>query len=532
MKRAARLWRGIRPHVDTRKGSAVVALAALVSHTVETLVWPVVEGRDYVTYIRVYAEMWHWDSVIPWEMLWRMPVAPALLGIPLDLAGPWGARIAITVAYVLVVVAWFRIGMRFGPAVAAGVAAVLVVVPSFGLLFHRYSSDVVTAAIFSLLAIALVRAWERPGTRRFVVLGGAIAVMALTRPAHQVLVVLIVVPLVLAGTWRDKVRWIVACGVVALVPLGCWMLMNGARYDDRSLSRGGGAWLPFYRSYLTDRIIDPSNGPASHELANLVETKLLVREPYVSYGIDVKRFFAEPTTRYHEDLVGLSDRELGWNDRYALLRRAANEGIRRHPTTFASGLVKSFVRQLFDPFQLVPPGGRVEEDPGPIAVNGSSLPRPSEGGSIPAASFSYWLSRPDNAFDEEWTSPTAHHVVSRRPELLAQLTALENRVGGLRLEPSHGGSPRIALWLNRSSRLLPPALLWILVGCSSLAIRRPQRSGLTLTLAGAALLVLGATLVSVPPVPEFAVPFYPAFVLFGLVGLLGVRSVEQPPRPS
>ena len=45
--------------------------------------------------------------------------------------------------------------------------------------------------------------------------------------------------------------------------------------------------------------------------------------------------------------------------------------------------------------------------------------------SIPAASFSYWLSRPDNAFDEEWVSPTEHRVVSDDPELLRRLDALD-----------------------------------------------------------------------------------------------------------
>ena len=42
--------------------------------------WPVAEGRDYVTYMRVYAEMWHWESVIPWELMWRMPVGAGVAG--------------------------------------------------------------------------------------------------------------------------------------------------------------------------------------------------------------------------------------------------------------------------------------------------------------------------------------------------------------------------------------------------------------------------------------------------------------------
>ena len=141
MSRLRAAWSRVEPSVDTRRGTLVVGLFALVAHSLLTLVFPVIEGRDYVTYLRVYAEMWSWTSVIPWEMLWRMPVAPALLGVPLDLLGPWGARVAIALGFAATVTLWFRVATRFGPRTAAATAAVLVASPSFGLLFHRYSSE-------------------------------------------------------------------------------------------------------------------------------------------------------------------------------------------------------------------------------------------------------------------------------------------------------------------------------------------------------------------------------------------------------
>ena len=516
-------WNRVSPWVDTPRATAVVAAAALIVHSLQTIVWPVVAGRDYVTYMRVYSQMWHWHSVIPWEMLWRMPVAPAVLGIPLDLAGPWGARIAITMGFVVVVVGWFLIARRFGPACAVAVVGVLLLTPSFGLLFHRYSSDFVTALGFLLLALAFVRLCEVPSSGRAVVLGLAIVAFALTRPAHQVLAVLVATPLFLAASRRDRLRWTAAAGAIVVVALGGWAVLNGARFDDRSLSRGGGAVLPFYRAYLTDKIVSPQNGPSSRRLAELVRTKLLVREPYRSYGIDEERFWGEPTTRYFEDIVGLTDRQLGWSERNAIMRSAALEAIRKHPGTFAKGYTRTFLHQLTDPFQLLPPAAVPEPTAEPTAGD-TALPTPSEGGSIPSASFSYWLSRPDNAFDEVWTSPTEHHVVSTDPELLVKLAALEHRVGELGLEPTHGGQPRLALWLNRASRVLPPASLWLLVGLITMVVRKPARWGLALALAGSALAVIAATLASVPPLPEFLAPFFPAFVLLGCVGLLGRRE--------
>ena len=177
---------------------------------------------------------------------------------------------------------------------------------------------------------------------------------------------------------------------------------------------------------------------------------------------------------------------------------------------------------------LVPPAGT---EPAPAAetidVEGRDLPRPSEGGAIPAASVSYWLGRPDNAFDEVWTSPVDHHIVSTRPELLRDLRRLESRVEDLRLSPSGDGSASAARWLNRASRVYPHALVWLVLGLVGMLVRRPRNALLALSLAGAALLVVLATIVSVPPVPEIQLSLFPAFALLGVVGLVGDRRAPS-----
>jgi hypothetical protein len=378
--------------------------------------------------------------------------------------------------------------------------------------------------MFALLALALTRAYGRPSTGRWVLVGVAVAATALTRPANQALVLIAVAPLVFPGPWRSRLTATAVCAVAACLPLVAWTFSNDVRYDDRALSRGGGAWLPFYRAYLTDGLIDPDNGPASRRLATLVARELVTREPYRSYGIGVDDVFGDPQTRYHEDLVSLSDRFLGWDTDYATLRDAAIEGIRRNPSAFAAGLARSFVSQLTEPLTLAPPANAPTPTPDAVVVvNGKVLPRPSEGQPIPAASRSYWLSRPDNGFDEVWTSPTEHHVVATRPELLRDLRRMERRVAGLRLPPGWSGWGDGARALNRVSEVYPSALVWLVVGLAAVLIRRPAGSSLALVLAAAALVIEAATLLSVPPVAEFGVPLFPAFVLLAACGLLGRR---------
>ena len=523
MTHARRAWGWLTARVGTMWGAVAVFCAALVVHAVESIVWPVLEGRDYVTYMRVYAEMWHWHSVIPWELMWRLPVAPALLGPPLDLGGPTLARVAIAVAFAVTVVLWLRVGLRFGPATALLLPSALLAYPAFGVLFHRYSSDAVTGLVFALFALAFARAYERPATGRFALLGVAVAVLALTRPANQVLVLFILFPLLLRSPLRSRARWAGVCALVALVPLVAWAGLNDARHDDLALSRGGGAWLPFYRVYLTDGLIDPGNGKASRKLADAVERDLLTREPYRSYGVDLETFFSEPTTRYHEDLVSLSDRVWGWDSRYDVLRRAALEGIRRHPGP-RPGVAELALQRAHADVRAGTAGRQPAETADEtVDVRGQELPKPSEGGTIPAASVSYWLGRPDNAFDEVWTSPVDHHIVSTRPELLRDLHRMESRVEGLRLPPSGDGSASAARWLNRASRVYPHALVWLLVGLLGMLVRRPRDALLAISLAGAALLIILATIVSVPPVPEIQLSLFPAFALLGVVGLFGDR---------
>ena len=43
--------------------------------------------------------------------------------------------------------------------------------------------------------------------------------------------------------------------------------------------------IPFYRAYITDKIVAPENGPASRRLADAVRNHLITRDPYKSYGV-------------------------------------------------------------------------------------------------------------------------------------------------------------------------------------------------------------------------------------------------------
>src|SRR5260221_6288497 len=99
--------------VATPRGTAVVFGLALLQFGVVSIFLPVQPGRDFGDYLWFYVQSGDWRSVFPMSMLFRTPVAPLLIGGPLDIAGGWGALIAMGLLFGLSVVALMRTALLF-----------------------------------------------------------------------------------------------------------------------------------------------------------------------------------------------------------------------------------------------------------------------------------------------------------------------------------------------------------------------------------------------------------------------------------
>jgi hypothetical protein len=503
---------------------------ALAVFALQGLGWPTAPGRDLESYLAVYADFWHTDAVFPWEMLSRTPVAPLLVGGVLDLGSPAVVEAFAALLFAGSVVLWANTALLFGrgPAVLVGLA--LVLYPGYGVVFHELASEIVFAAGFAVWAALAVRAALSPSAARFALLGAATGLIALTRPVNQTFLVAAFLPLVLAGTWRARVGRTLAFAGVALALLGGWALTNLWRYDDLAVARGGQASFPFFRAFVVDRIVEPGNGPASRELAAVVERELLPREPYRSYGVDLETFFARGSPRLHEDLISLSDRVWGWDNDYAILGRVAREAVRAHPGTFAGNVAGELWEELSQPLFA----GRVEAPEAvpagaaPPAADDGELPTPTEGEVVPSEYQSAQLSTPDGSIREVWSSPTEHRIEFDDPARRARWLANDRRVAELfGAFPDRWWSPWLGLQLDRSSKLYPPLWAWLLAGAAGIALRRPRRFGVALVPVAGSLVMLLATVATVWAEPAYAVPVAPAFVLLAAVGLLGERHAER-----
>lgn len=519
--------------MGTRRGTLAVLGVAVLVFSVESVALPVIPGRDFGTYLRYWAQIGDWHSVWPMTMLFRTPLAPIVVGLPLDVAGGWGAQVVMTALFAASVAAWSLAALAFGRRAALLTAVALLVFPAYTILFHRLSSDPVAAAALAAWGLAASRAATRPTAARFALAGLAVAAAALARPGNQVLIVTALMPLALALPWRARLACAASCAAAALVVLGGWTLNNGIRYGDYTVARGSAAYLPFFRAFTRDHIVEPGNGPRSRELARAVRRDILTQEPYRSYGVTLDSFFARGSDREFEDLLNLSDRTWGWSSDYSMLRKVGIEAVRAHPGAYASGVAHTVFQELWHPLYVALPGGSSSGGGGAasagdtVSVAGRTLPRPSGGDMIPAAHSGFYSTTPDGHIREVWTSPTAHTVVFSTPagqrryeEIGAEVERLGARV------PPYAGSSWLTRQLSRSSKLYPPGLLWIGVGLAALAVRRPRRAGVALALAAGGLLVVVAQSLGVYPVIEFGVPVLPAFVVLGLAGLVGERSVR------
>ncbi|HWJ31695.1 MAG TPA: glycosyltransferase family 87 protein [Gaiellaceae bacterium] len=507
--------------------AAAVFVVAVGLWWIEALVIPLAAGRDLGTYLGDYVQLFWAHPIDLGYVLGRTPIASLFAGGLLQFAGGALAEPAVSLLYGASITAWFAAARHFGDRAAWLVTAVLVVYPGYTIIFHELSSDAVFAAAFAGWALLVVRVFSAPAPAGWAAVGAGVGVLALIRPGSQPLLALVLIPLLLPTSTRTRLVGAAAFLIPAVVLLGGWALHNGLRYDNYTVARGGNATVPFYRTFVTDRIVEPSNGPKTRELADAVQRDLLPKEPYRSYGITLHDFFSDASSRMEVDLLTISDRTKGWHSNYSWLRDVGIEAVKAHPFSYARGVASSTWGLLHMAVYRTPSSPSAPASATTASAGGTELPKPSEGEPIPSA-HEGGVSTPDGSIYTVWTSPTEHHLVFVHPGDEQRYDRLHRKLDDLaRNLPDRGGSASLERRLNQASKWFPPPVLWLLLGLVALTLRRPRNVLGLLVPTLAALVVIVVTALGLPAEPHYSVPVAPGFILLAGAAVFAPRRVRS-----
>jgi hypothetical protein len=520
--------------VPTRKAALVLFAVALCVFWFQALGWPMAKGRDTWDYLAYYLQFFDSKPPLSQVQLFRAPLTPLVVGLPMALGGSVLLEIVFGLLYAVSVLAWSATALTFGRIPALASAILLLVYPAWATLYHQASSDAVFATGLSLWALVVARTLKRPTTTGFVVLGLGIAALVLIRPANQVLLPAVVAPLLAVASWRRRFTWVAVCLAAAVLPLAGWAAHNAIRYDDFTVTRGGRAWVPFLRVWLSDNTISPENGPASERLARLVESHVLTEEPYKSLHVPLDAYLANGSNYETVRLIALSDTVLGRDTNYSVLFDSALEAIRKHPGTYfrgVAGLSWDFLMQRPIREAVAPRAQTAPEPPPPtFESNGVVLPNPQATILLEGVPYGFvWcasdyidsctLKDPSRVFSDPATRRRYREVVSQIRKWDAEL-------------PSRTGKSWVTGILNRITPRFPRPPLWLAVGVIALLWRRPRgwRAIVVLWSAAAAVLLIHAA--SQGLAPEFSLPLYPLFIVTALGALGGERGGPRHDSPS
>jgi len=522
-------WVRLLGFVPTRKAALLLFLLGLAVFAFEALGWPMAKGRDTWDYLAYYLQLPDRHPPFSELQLFRTPITPIVVGLPLQLGGTWLLEVVFAVLYASAIVGWSATALTFGRVPALFTAGLLLVYPAFATLYHQASSDAVFATGLALWALLLARTLGAPSGWRFAALGVGMAVLVLIRPANEILLPLALVPFIVPVAWRRRLAWSGACLAGAVVVLGGWAVTNGVRYDDVTVARGGRAWVPFLKVFTDDGTISPENGDSSERLAGLIRQDVLAKPPYKGLQVPLDTYLANGTNYETVRLIALSDSVLGRDENYGVLFDAALEAIRKHPGTYAHGVGHTFWQFLVQrPLRegIAPRAQTAPTTPAPtFEHDGVLLPNPQAHVLVAAVPYGFvWcasdyldsctLSDPAEVWPDPRTQARYRDIVAQVREWDAEL-------------PSRTGVSFVPEILNRITPRFPRPPLWLAVGLIALIVRRPAGWRTIVVLWAGSFLVLLIHAASQGVAPEFALPLYPVFIVTALGALAGDRT---PPR--
>ena len=511
-----------------------LGLFASLTFALQSVAWPLSEGRDYGTYIFYYLDFLLEHPSFQTLMLYRTPISPFVLGLLLDYGGAIVTELAMGLLFVISVSLTYATGQFYSRRIGVLSAITLMFFPPFGAIFHAVSGDPIFATLLLVWVYFMKRFATSVSKRTYILHGLFVAVLFLTRPIAQTFLVFVIVPFLLGGCNFRKRFQLALVFLSVSVSIGLlWSTHNYVRYDDFTIARGSAAMIPFQRAFVVSKIVHPENGKHSAKFINLIKTELLSKEPYLSYDVNTKQLLSSGGSRVFLDLWAFSDRVWGWDSDHKELRKVGIEAVTKHPWAFAYGLARDFLYMLSGKYRHNPPliklpqstsqnsQTKVSVNPKPTLSSSNSLPVPTEQQPIPGPNSLWVASNPNNSVIRNWDNirTSGAEFVFLDPKLEHNYFLRAAKASHFPNLPVRTGNAFLSKFFNNVTRFIYPSIIvWVSIGLCGL-LYRPTR--LEFIDSFPFLLALGAVFITTLAANanlHYAFPFIPVFFLFGTIG--------------
>ena len=292
--------------------------------------FPLREGRDMATYFLWFRDFLQIEPEFPLLMLFRTPLTPLFYGSCFEYLEETGIELVLALAYAGSITSLFVVLSEFSSLAAWTLNILLGANLWLFQWFNAVGSETLQTVLLCLwfswtfFAMRSARGRDWAGSAVLVFL------MVLNRPGNQTFVLSFLLPIFIANI-AGRRRFVLS-GVFLIVYTGLHLAFcgfNQLRYGEFCIARLGDAHLPFYRLFVQEHMISPDNGPASRQLAQFVDAKILRTPIYLQYEVTQDVFFRCSTQRMFNSLIYALQKE-GPSD-FSLLRRAGLESIWQDP---------------------------------------------------------------------------------------------------------------------------------------------------------------------------------------------------------
>jgi hypothetical protein len=292
---------------------------------------PLREGRDMATYFLWFRDLFEIEPEFPLLMLFRTPLTPLFYGSCFEFLNETGIKLVVAVCYAGGLTSVFAVLREFSSLAAWTFNVLLGANLWLFRWFNAVGSETLQTVLLCLWFSCTFFAMRSPKIRVWAGIAILVFLLVLNRPGNQTFVLCFLLPLFVANACLRHRLMLSGAFLIAYSTVHiAFCTFNYLRYGEFCVAKLGDAHLPFYRLFVQEHLISPDNGPASRQLAQFVDAKILTNPVYAQYEITQDIFFGCSTQRMFNSLIYAVQKDGSGSD-FALLRQAGMESIWSDP---------------------------------------------------------------------------------------------------------------------------------------------------------------------------------------------------------